>query len=373
MHQSKPSYWILATLLVAALPACRGGGSNPFALDAEPIDPDLVQAGGDLFCPNSGGRLPFDVESAPGFVDATVPDHVVRGNAANHYLFDFVGTPDEDQRIRVVGAYDPQNALNPRTLPAGEWISLWSREVSGETNLWVQLGRGQTDDDGGVDFHFAGEDRFPTGRHPVWAVVEGDRSCAEGGIFVFPTGTRFVVTDIDGTLTTSDDEFLSQLNNVAYYPQQHPGATRLHQVWAAKGYEIVYLTARPFAGRLLTREWLRGDEFPFGYVETAESFVFGDSAVTYKRGFIRRMADKGFVFDYAYGNAESDLIAYEEGNIPKDRTFSIEDASGKRNTQPIPDDDYNPHIAGFVNGRPDAAQPAGIPPREAWDPGSFLR
>lgn len=383
---------LLFVVVVATLSACRGGGTDPWLeplpwnqvapaergeAEARSMDrviaetPELVQAGGPLLCPNDGA-LPFQTEEA-SFNNLAKVDEARKGKVANHYLFDALHTTeDEAQVLRVVAAYDINNVLTPPTLPEGEWISLWAWEEVDGTPSWIPLGRGQTGSDGGVEFVFAGESRLPAGRWRVWAVVEGDGSCAEGGVFVYPVGTRFIVTDIDGTLTTSDEEFMQQIANTAYYPKQHPGATRLHQTWAAKGYEQLYLTARPFGGRMLSRAWLRDDEFPFAYMQTAPNFVFGDPAAKYKGDFIRSVKAKGFFVDYAYGNAESDFDGYSDAGVPLEVQFSILEAGAiaYRGSTPIAGDDYNPHIENYVAGRPDAAQPTDIPSRQPWDPGA---
>jgi hypothetical protein len=388
----KTTHLLLALLVAGNIAACRGGGTDPW-LEPLPWDkvaagergvaesrsiaqvlaesPDLVQPGGPLLCPNDG-TLPFETE-ASAFNDLAKVDEVRLGKVANHYLFDALHSPaDDEQVLRVVGAYDINNVLTPPTLPEGEWISLWAWEEVDGTPSWIPLGRGQTGADGAVDFVFAGDSRLPLGRWRVWAVIEGDGSCAEGGIFVYPVGTRFIVTDIDGTLTTSDEEFMQQIANTAYYPKQHPGATRLHRTWAAKGYEQLYLTARPFGGRMLSRAWLRDDDFPFAYMQTAPNFVFGDPAAKYKGDFVNDVEAKGFSIDYAYGNAESDFNGYIEAGVPLDVQFSILEAGAiaYRGTTPIANDDYNPHIDNYVTGRPDASQPADIPARQVWDPGS---
>ncbi len=331
--------------------------------------PDLVQAGGPLLCPNDGS-LPFKTE-ASSFNDLAKVDEVRNGKAANHHLYDALySAADEEQVLRIVGAYDINNVLTPPTLPEGEWISLWAWEDVDGTPSWIPLGRGQTATDGAVDFVFSGASRLPVGRWRVWAVVEGDGSCAEGGLFVYPVGTRFVVTDIDGTLTTSDDEFMQQIADTAYYPKQHTGATRLHRLWAEKGYELLYLTARPFGGRMLSRAWLRDDDFPFGYMQTAPKFVSGGPAAKYKGDFVSGVEAQGFFIDYAYGNAESDFDGYIAAGVPVDVQFAILEGKGYKGTSPIAGDDYNPHSDNYVSKRPDANQPAGIPARQVWDPGS---
>ena len=63
---------------------------------------------------------------------------------------------------------------------------------------------------------------------------------------------RAVVTDIDETLTTSDDEWLSQMGDAEHDPAMRPAANELIQAYADAGYEIVYITVDddPFEAHL---------------------------------------------------------------------------------------------------------------------------
>jgi phosphatidate phosphatase PAH1 len=126
-------------------------------------------------------------------------------------------------------------------------------------------------------------------------------------------------------------------------------------LWNDKGYIIVYLTARPHAFRAETRSWLSDHEFPPGPVITANSLVFDDSARNYKRTWVNRLtSDFGWTVTAAYGNATSDIDAYEEAAIPKNITFIVGEHAGVADTQAILDNDYTAHIADFVEGQPDA-------------------
>ena len=147
-----------------------------------------------------------------------------------------------------------------------------------------------------------------------------------------------------------------QIDDGTYDPVENGSATALMNAWADKGYAIVYLTARPHAFRAETRAWLTDHGFPVGPVISANSLVFGDSARIYKRAWVNRMiGDFGWRIAAAYGNATSDIDAYEDGGIGKDITFIIGEFAGASETQSVENNDYTAHIADFVDSHPDAA------------------
>ena len=88
------------------------------------------------------------------------------------------------------------------------------------------------------------------------AILEADGSCGEHYDYLMPPGTKFVVTDIDGTMTFSDDELFKQIDDGSYVPIQNQSADALMNAWTKKGYQVVYLTARPHLFRAETRRWL---------------------------------------------------------------------------------------------------------------------
>ena len=146
---------------------------------------------------------------------------------------------------------------------------------------------------------------------------------------MMPSGTKFVVTDIDGTMTASDDELFKEIDDGSYVPVENPSADVLMNDWASKGYQVVFLTARPHVFRAETRQWLHDKGFPTGPVITANSLVFGDSAREYKGAWVKRMTTVfGWTVVAAYGNAESDVQAYEDAGIPKNITFTVGEATG---------------------------------------------
>jgi len=63
---------------------------------------------------------------------------------------------------------------------------------------------GVADTGGRVFFRIPEEKRLGLGRHRIRFVVKGDLSTADAYLQILPPGARVVVTDIDGTLTTSE-------------------------------------------------------------------------------------------------------------------------------------------------------------------------
>ena len=129
-----------------------------------------------------------------------------------------------------------------------------------------------------------------------------------------------IVSDIDETLTLSDGEFLMQLADSTYDPIEREEGAELITDYHDRGFHIVYLTARAEVqssadnetpARQLTEEWLDAHGFPFDEntrVVMADNFVFGDTAAAYKGQALMDIQAEGFTFDYAYGNATSDIF-----------------------------------------------------------------
>jgi hypothetical protein len=232
---------------------------------------------------------------------------------------------------------------------AGENVSLWGYDGA----AWTELARAATDDAGAYAFN--GIEPSPNPFQPHYAVLEGDQSCVPHYTFVLDAGTKVVLADIDGTLTLSDDELTMQIGDGSYDPVENTGASTMMNLWADKGYITLYLTARPHAFRAETRAWLTDHDFPPGPVITANSLVFGETARSYKATWVGRLVDDlGWEMTAIYGNADSDIAAYEDAGIPKEVTFIIGELAGTSGTQPIEDNDYTDHIAQFVEPYPDA-------------------
>jgi hypothetical protein len=313
-----------------------------------------------LSCPHPGA-LPFRLQSY-GFASASNQTIAANETRNKDEASDSLGVPDgaqanvylADDATPAAGAID-YRGVKARTfanqglfrdpLP-GEHVSLWTYEPTAAA--WRSLARTTTDDNGGYDLPDTGY-TAAVGQ-PVYAILEGDGSCAAHYDYVLPSGTQLVVFDIDGTLTTSDDELVMQLSDGSYTPMMMTAANTMVQAWAAKGYTIVYLTARAHLFRAETRAWLDALGFPLGPIITSDSV---DDAQTFKTLWLERLIDDfGWRAIAAYGNAPTDIAAYAAVGIPASATFIVGPYGGQSGTVAIANDDYSDNIAHYVSAMP---------------------
>ena len=176
-----------------------------------------------------------------------------------------------------------------------------------------------------------------------------------------------VMFDIDGTLTTSDAEFATQIVNPKHDPAMRPDANKLAQGYAALGYKVMYVTARGSGLSLsdgtsatdATNAWLAGHGFP-----QLKNTVFlasgigltGTAATSYKTDVMNTLKKQGYVLSYAYGNSTTDIDAYRNVNIANDHIFLVGSASDQASSygvEPLPDKDaYTNHYASFMPSVP---------------------
>ena len=182
---------------------------------------------------------------------------------------------------------------------------------------------GVTDNGGRVMFEIPEARRLGPGRHRVRLVVQGDGSSTELFIDVVPPKTPIFVSDVDGTLSSSENiEYAALL--VGATAGTHPGAPEALRALAAKGYRPMYLTARPewLVGR--TREFLDAHGFPPGIIHTTTwelGPVGNGGAAEFKTEELRMLAAKGLVPTFGFGNMPTDSVAYAAIPIVSNRFF----------------------------------------------------
>lgn len=170
-----------------------------------------------------------------------------------------------------------------------------------------------------------------------------------------------IVTDIDETLTISDAEFIMQIADGTYDPVEREGAQELIMAYADLGYRIMYLTARSEdivllgtgeTAREATERWLLEHDFPTDPTTTlvvlSPMFVLDDSAVEFKTGALMDQQAAGWRFDYAYGNATSDIDAYANAGIDLATTFIIGEHAGEGGTVAVAGEGWVEHTAAHV-------------------------
>jgi LNS2-like protein (lipin/Ned1/Smp2) len=208
-----------------------------------------------------------------------------------------------------------------------------------DCSSWVALGAAITGDDGYATFTAPGD--LPVGAYDVVFEVTGDASTTAATLWVLPPGTHLVVSDIDGTLTTSDTELFLQILNGDYVPEAYPSAVELTATHAQIGHIVVYLTGRPNPLLGKTREWLSTLGFAPGPLHVTDSFLDAlptDAQVgAYKEAYLTSLSDAGFVLDMAYGNATTDITAYLGAGLPPSLVWIIGPNAGQEETNAVTD------------------------------------
>lgn len=225
-----------------------------------------------------------------------------------NYLFrsPLIGEEVEVQLLRTCG---------------GEWESLGKTRTTKKGQHASVLGY---DDEGGmIFFKIPEEKRLELGRHRLRLVVSGDQSAADVYLEVLPQNTSLFVSDVDGTLTTSElgQGLASVLGTL---PPAHPGSAVLFQGLAQKGYRPLYLTARSSNLIQRTRDFVANKKFPAGVIMTSTATTFGISGsigVAYKTAALQSLEDRGFKISYGFGNTKVDAEAFANVNIPENHKF----------------------------------------------------
>lgn len=169
--------------------------------------------------------------------------------------------------------------------------------------------------------------------------------------------THAVVTDIDETLTTSNDEWVAQLMDPEHDPAMRPDADTLMRSYADLGYAILYVTARGEemtlsdgrSAREATEDWLVAHDFPMAdgaLFLSPDTLMDEDETIAYKQGVLEDHAAEGWALDWAYGNAETDIIAFQNGGMADDTIFLVGELAGTMGVQAIDDASaYTAHLA----------------------------
>ena len=227
------------------------------------------------------------------------------------------GVIDKDLEDEEVDVYVQRDC-------ATAWEKLGTARTTGEGAPHPTV-EGVEDTDGRIYFEIPAEKQLGPGKHRIRLVVAGDGSMTDLFIDVVPPKRPIFVSDVDGTLTSSENiEFLKLLEGEL--PETHPGAPEALRALAAKGYRPIYLTARPEWLVQRTRDFLEARGFPPGLVHTSTSALgagFGASAAKFKTDELAMLSQKGLVPAFGFGNMPSDSDAYGAANVqpPDHRVF----------------------------------------------------
>lgn len=334
--------------------------------------------------------LPFTPPSQPTPWRSLASEAITALGSANHRGQDVIVAVGEPQVLVAKFAYafvdkdmtcEDVEVWMQREVPCGAWELVGRARTSDNPDDSTECDNhgtryGIEDDGGRVFFEIPEHARFGVGRYPVRMVLGGDLSVASFDLIVVERGTQAIVTDIDGTLTTGDDELITEVAfaifNETYEQVAYPDADRMVRAWHDKGYLVVYLTGRPDLLRRMTERWLepRFSAGPLHLTDTnAQVLPRNDAVGVYKRDYIAHLRQQGLDIVAAYGNATTDIWAYAEAGIPKERTFIIGKHAGEEGTVPLTAS-YTAHLQ-TVLAFPAATHPAPPTPSGGPDPNGW--
>jgi cysteine-rich repeat protein len=366
------------------LPACGDGVIDSFGINPEACDDGntLPGDGCDASCQSEvcgdgvvsvnedcddGNTTDLDscpadctIEPFAGNCDATFPGSVledfqhgftsgatVLAGSPNHQIRDIVVKPGEAGTMLARFTY----GLIDKDLE-DERVEVWIQTCPG----WESLGIFVTNKDGFIQIPIAAT--LPKGDYSLKAVVLGDGTIADGFLAVWPKNTQVIISDIDGTLTTSDFELFTDLL-LGLDADMFPDANNVIQTWATKNYRLVYITGRPQLINRYSRDWLQDHGFPRGVVtltnDNTEVIPNESGVQEFKAGVMNDLLSRiELHIVRAYGNATTDIGAYNDVGIPKVDTFIIGPNAGVDNTVALTS--YTEHLPTLAT-IPDAVQP----------------
>lgn len=181
---------------------------------------------------------------------------------------------------------------------------------------WRSLGQARTDRGGRFTVTLSGDRRLPPGMRDLYGIVPADHSAFTFLAYVAKAGDSVIVTDIDGTITASENAVF----NTVLFGDDIGHRLGAPQAFAASGRVIVYLSSRGDQLTSMTRHWLEVHGFPPGPIRHAQAAATkpGPKTIAFKADELRKL---GLPIHAAIGNRATDVAAYREVGVPADRIF----------------------------------------------------
>jgi phosphatidate phosphatase PAH1 len=298
------------TLLLSMLFACAVESDNPGDDDIEPVLPPVVDvstpAVPDVRCAGTPDAGPSrDWRHTSSSITANLGDPHHRGA-------DLIATTD-DATHTISGKVtygDLEKNLEDEDVALFACIDA----------TWRPLGEVRTDDNGRFLLTLTGDARLPAGLRDLYLSVAGDRSGAEFIALVAPPGSPVIVSDVDGTLTASENAYPMTVAFGGDTPVQADAAATLMSA-AVGGVSIVYVTARGDRFTQDTRAWFEAKGFPRGPVRMPTSIITlpGEDTIQFKTDALAAVA--GFDLVAGFGNRATDVAAYSNAGLAPERIF----------------------------------------------------
>ena len=308
--------WVLVSTIFVG---CIAASSTPGAPETGPVATDPGEAG--------PGHERGTIDAVPDVRCAGAPD---AGDARSfHHFKNVLISALGDPRHR---GFDLVTSADAASQTLEGWISytIVDKALEDEdvdlfacrAGLWSRIGTVRTDDEGHFALGLSGASRLPVGMRDLFVSVVGDRSGVGFLGYVAAAGTPLVVSDVDGTLTSSENAFFETIV-LGIEPDARPGAAHAVADAEARGHQLVYVTVRGNQYTTATRDWLDHKDFPRGPVRLAESFLTlpGGDTVDFKTRTITALTATGLSLSAGVGNRATDVAAYVNSGLAADRIF----------------------------------------------------
>jgi len=244
----------------------------------------------------------------------------------------------EGQGTTVVGKFD-YGAVLHKDLEY-EYVNAYLYGTGMDS--WQSLGRFKTNSDGKINVAVPS---LPEGQYQVKMVVRGDLSEATAYVTVIKSGAKAVIFDIDETLTASDLEQILDYTGIEV-ADARGGASDLVNHYISQGYHPIFVTGRSYWYAKGSRSWLANHldvpDFTLRTTMSNETGLF--NVADYKAEALLKFKAQGIEIIRAYGNATTDIEAYEAAGIPKAETYIVGKNAGANGTQAIADGNYWDHL-----------------------------
>ena len=218
----------------------------------------------------------------------------------------------EDEDVELFACIERAGSAGPRSGADGGAEVINAR--------WAPIGGARTNGDGRFALSLSGDQRLPAGMRDLYASVSGDRTGTEYIAFVAPPGTPIIASDVDGTLTASENEYPKYLVVGGDVAVQTGAAEALTSV-VPRGVSVIYLSARGDRFTDDTRDWLAANHFPRGPVRLPTSIVTlpGADTIEFKSRALAELAP--FDLIAGFGNRATDVTAYMNAGLAHERIF----------------------------------------------------
>ncbi len=234
--------------------------------------------------------------------------NIISFGKPNHRGFDLIASAsDAKQEIAGAASY----GLIDKAL-VDEQVELYACRAG----AWQALGGAVTDKNGLFKLTLSGAQRLPIGMRDMYIAIPGDNSGATFLAVVAADGTAAAVSDVDGTLTSSENAYpLSLISgaDVAIHPNAPAAMAKLR----TRGYLPVYVTSRGHVFTAGSRAWLANSGMPRGPLRLAPTLITmpGSATAAYKGNVLAQLESHGIEVAVGIGNRASDIDAYTSAGV----------------------------------------------------------